>query len=88
MVLPLWNLQPLFALYGRIWVFVQGVGMARFVSEVEAEALAKKHIENYINDCHCHDVDDVRRATQKMLAVAMEAFELLHSSDLKTAVVQ
>lgn len=59
-----------------------------FVSEDKAEELAKKALDQYISDCSCESVEQVRLATQKYLAVAMNAFELLHSKDLKVSAVQ
>lgn len=59
-----------------------------FVSEAAAEELAKKALEQYISDCSCGSVGEVRLVTQKYLAVAMNAFELLHSPDLKVSSVQ
>lgn len=39
--------------------------MANFVSELEAEVLAKKHLENYVNECRCQSKVDVLLAIQK-----------------------
>lgn len=62
--------------------------MSRFVSESEAEVLAQKALEKYISDCSCQTLGDVKLATQKFVAVAVNAFELLHSPDLKISAVQ
>lgn len=59
-----------------------------FVSEAKAEEFAQKALEKYISDCSCESVEQVRLAMQKYLAVAVNAFELLHSKDLKISTVQ
>jgi len=49
-----------------------------FVTEAEAEELALKHIENYMADCHCQSDDNLRLASQKMLAMAFAWMEKAH----------
>ena len=44
--------------------------MSKFVTEKQAEALAKKHIENYLNECNCQTIDDAKKAAAKMLGMA------------------
>jgi len=62
--------------------------MTKFVSEKEAEDLAEKHIAAFIDECRCQTVDDVKLASQKLLAVTTNVFELLHSEDLKVSRIQ
>ncbi|HHC6496760.1 TPA: hypothetical protein ACN36B_004380 [Vibrio parahaemolyticus] len=49
--------------------------MSKFVTEKQAEALAKKHIENYLNECNCQTIDDAKKAAAKMLGMAIHCFE-------------
>lgn len=51
---------------------------SEFVTEDEAEELALKHIENYMADCHCQSDDNLRLASQKMLAMAFACMEKTH----------
>lgn len=62
--------------------------MTKFVSEAEAEVLAQNALEKYISDCSCQTLGDVKLATQKFVAVGVNAFELLHSPDLKMTMAQ
>ena len=50
----------------------------KFVSELEAEKLAKKHIENFMNECNLQSVDDAKLAIQKMVAVSYNFMETIH----------
>ena len=52
--------------------------MNEFVTEEEAQKLAKEHIENYMNACNCQSIEDAKLASQKMLAVAYECFEVVN----------
>lgn len=49
--------------------------MSKFVTEKQAEALAKKHIENYLNECNCQTIDDAKKAAAKILGMAIHCFE-------------
>jgi hypothetical protein len=57
--------------------------MDKFVNEIEAERLARKTIEQYLNDCHCQSIDDAKKAVQKMLAVAKGAFDAIHYGQIE-----
>jgi len=62
--------------------------MSKFVNEKEAELIAKKCLEDYMNKCKCQNLEDVKRASEKMCAMANDFMETVHSEDLKTDVVQ
>lgn len=53
--------------------------MKGFVTEEEAQKLAKEHIENYMNACNCQNIEDAKLASQKMLAVAYECFDVVNN---------
>lgn len=38
-----------------------------FVTEVEAELLAKKHLEAFVAECRCQNKQDILRALKKWL---------------------
>ncbi|EGS66956.1 MULTISPECIES: hypothetical protein [Vibrio] len=57
--------------------------MNKFVTEKQAEALAAKHIENYLNECNCQTVDDAKKAAAKMLAVAINHFETIQTGSVE-----
>lgn len=44
-----------------------------FVDEFEAEQLARKHLENYVNECRVKSRFDVMLAVKKMQDVSDEA---------------
>ena len=43
-----------------------------FVTEVEAELLAKKHLEAFVAECRCQNKQDILRAIEKMVGVGMQ----------------
>lgn len=47
----------------------------QFVTESEAEKLAKKHLEAFVNECHCQSNTDVMMAIQKMMGVSLNAHQ-------------
>ena len=51
----------------------------QFVNELEAERLAREHIQNYMNACNCQTVDDAKRASQKLVAVAFDCMDKIHN---------
>jgi len=51
----------------------------KFVNQKEAEELARKHIQNYLNECNCQNVEHAKLASQKMVAVAMDCMEKIHN---------
>jgi len=51
----------------------------KFVSQKEAEKLAVKHIQNYLNECNCQTLGDAKLASQKMVAVAMDCMHKIHN---------
>ncbi|WP_339023774.1 hypothetical protein [Aeromonas salmonicida] len=51
----------------------------QFVTEVEAEKLAKKHLEAFVNECHCQSNTDVMMAIQKMMGVSLCAHQLVQT---------
>ncbi len=63
---------------------IKGNLMANFVSELEAEVLAKKHLENYVNECRCQSKVDVLLAIQKMLAVSLSAHDVVEHGRSET----
>lgn len=53
-----------------------------FLTEEDAGVLAKSTVEGYMNNCNCKTMEDTRKASQKLVATAMELMEILHSDDL------
>lgn len=49
----------------------------QFVTEAEAEKLAKKHLEAFVNECHCQSNTDVMMAIQKMMGVSLHAHQVV-----------
>lgn len=49
----------------------------KFVTEAEAEKLAKKHLEAFVNECHCQSNTDVMMAIQKMMGVSLHAHQVV-----------
>ena len=58
--------------------------MPKFVNELEVEVLAKKHLENYVNECQCQSKFDVLLAIQKMMAVSLSAREVVEHGRSET----
>lgn len=58
------------------------------VTEKEAEALAKKACEDYMTACNLKSIDDAKLASQKMLAMANDLFETMHSGKVQVDTVQ
>jgi len=58
------------------------------VSQIEAEKLARKACEDYMTKCNCKDMNDARKAAKKMMAVAADLFETMHSKDVQIDTVQ
>lgn len=51
----------------------------KFVSQEEAEVLAHKHIENYLNECNLQSIDDAKLASQKLVAVALDCMDQINN---------
>lgn len=43
------------------------------ITQQEAEALATKHVQEYVNACGCETIEDVGKALMKMLSVTGQA---------------
>ncbi len=56
--------------------------MSEFVNQLKAEKLARFYLERYVDACNCQSVDDARLAVQKMLAVAVDAFNTVHDENV------
>lgn len=50
-----------------------------FVTEVEAELLAKKHLEAFVAECRCQNKQDILRAIEKMVGVGMHAHDVVEN---------
>lgn len=53
----------------------------------EAEALAKKKFEEYMNEMDLQSLDDAKLATQSFLSIAYAAFELTNDKNVKMEVM-
>lgn len=51
----------------------------KFVTELEAESLAKKHLEAYLNECNCQSKEDALRAIEKMVGMGMHAHDVVEN---------
>lgn len=61
----------------------EDVELKKFATPLEAENLAIKHIENYINECNCQSLDDAKVASKIMLVAAMSTLENMADGNFK-----
>lgn len=52
-------------------------------TQEEAEALAKKKFEEYMNEMDLKSLDDAKLATQSFLSIAFAAFETTNDENVK-----
>lgn len=56
-------------------------------TQEEAEALAKKKFEEYMNEMDLQSLDDAKLATQSFLSIAFAAFETTNDENVKMEVM-
>lgn len=53
-------------------------------SDRECEALAKKHVEEYVNACKCNSREEVALAIQKLGVIVLHANTLVRNGKMET----
>lgn len=60
----------------------------KMITPEEAEELAIKHIQEYVNSCRCQSVNDVGNALLKMLSVTGQAIVATQGQAVAVAMVE